>query len=159
MRPEDAFNSQKEFEDTLEVDDISEKEFILSFETNSSSLGINFERVHEVVDYFPPTSYPFNIDGHIGVINLRGNVVPIIDPFKQDMDKIEPDFCKYIILETLNNNLVGIVVSNARKVEIDIEKISDVIEDEIISLEGKPLRYVKIEGILKNYKENLDEIE
>lgn len=158
MRPEDALNAQKEFATSKGENETSEKEFILSFEINSSRLGMSFERVHEVVDYFSPTNYPFNIEGHIGVINLRGNVVPVIDPFNQDIGEVDPSICKYVILETLNNNLVGVVVSNARKVEIDKEKVSDVIEDEVISLEGKPLRYLKIEAILKSYKEKLDEI-
>jgi len=161
MQPNDAFNAQKEFTSSLEIDEENqntEEEFILAFEVNSSKIGMSFELVHEVVDFYSPTHYPFAIDGHFGVINLRGNVVPIINPFHQDLQSIDNNSSKYVILETQKGNLVGIVVSNTKKVQIDPDKIVNIIEEDVISLNGYPLRYVKIEAILKNYKERVDEV-
>lgn len=157
MHPSEAFDEQLEIANQDLEDKSSELEFILSFRVNKSLFGMAFEKIHEVVDFFTPTEYPVNAPGHIGIINLRGNVVPIINPFNQGSNQQEKDSLKYVILESSKGYLVGIIVNKARKIEIDKEKLEFSEEDKVISVEGQPLRFLKISAILKNYEESIDD--
>lgn len=158
MQLKDAFLAQKDILNSNNEEERTEKEFILSFDVNNSKFGIRFDKIHEVVDFFKPTEYPISKLGHVGVINLRGNVIPIIDPFEQPLSEIDLDQCKYVILETENKNLVGIVVSSAKKIEVEKQRIDDIIDDDVISFNNQPLRFMTTEAILKNFQENTDEL-
>ncbi len=51
----------------------------LTFKLNKDSFAIEILKVREVLDYKEPTSVPRSPDYLVGVINLRGNVVPVVD--------------------------------------------------------------------------------
>lgn len=158
MLPNEAFDLQKQYEtedESLNNDNV----YILYFKVNESSFALKFDSVHEVVDFFPYTKYPYNVEKHIGVINLRGNVIPVIDPFHQDLSLINSDDCKYVILETENEDQIGLIVNNPKKIEISNSEIEQVKEDKVISLDGTPLRYILASTILKNYEVTEDGLE
>lgn len=157
MRPNEAFKLQANSRDEAMVDIKEEKEFILSFEINDGLFGMNFEKVHEVVDYFKARSYPTQVEGHVGIINLRGVVIPIIDPFGMDLENTSTDKCKYIVFESNNGNLVGIVVYNSKKIEVEKSIIEGVDDHKVINYNGSPLRYLNADAILKNYRDKIDE--
>ena len=51
----------------------------LTFKLGKESFAIEILRVREVLDYLEPTRVPRSPDFLVGVINLRGNVVPVVD--------------------------------------------------------------------------------
>lgn len=52
---------------------------ILTFFSAGERYGIPIERVREIIEYGEPTRVPLMPDFILGVINLRGAVVPVID--------------------------------------------------------------------------------
>jgi purine-binding chemotaxis protein CheW len=152
MRPDQAFELQLEHERSEHGDNYVETEFILSFIINESTFAMDFGVIHEVVDYFPFTKYPLSKSGHLGVINLRGNIVPIIDPYEIKIPEDNFESYKYVIIEVDNNELVGIIVSQTKKIEIEKKYIEDVIDEAVISFENKPMRYITYEKLLSNFE-------
>lgn len=61
------------------VDDISDEDKYLTFEIGDKTFGINIEPVKEIIEYERLTRIPMTPAYIRGVVNLRGNVVPIID--------------------------------------------------------------------------------
>ncbi|MGC8490703.1 MAG: chemotaxis protein CheW [Syntrophobacteraceae bacterium] len=51
----------------------------LTFKLAGEVFGLGISRVREVLDYTPVTRIPEAPDFMLGVINLRGNVVPVLD--------------------------------------------------------------------------------
>ncbi|MDH5182904.1 MAG: chemotaxis protein CheW [Gammaproteobacteria bacterium] len=61
------------------VEDVSDEDKYLTFVIGDKTFGVNIEPVKEIIEYERLTRIPMT-PGHIrGVVNLRGNVVPIID--------------------------------------------------------------------------------
>lgn len=59
--------------------EVSDQDKYLTFEIGVKTFGINIEPVKEIIEYEQLTRIPMT-PGYIrGVVNLRGNVVPIID--------------------------------------------------------------------------------
>lgn len=156
MQPNDIFNDQKNLLD--QFDDINSFEehshiFLLTFDINMSKFAIEFNHIQEVLEHFKPTPYPFEVDGHVGVINLRGNVIPIINPFEEEVSSLNSDSTKIIILDSKDKHSVGIVVENVKKVNVDKEFIDEVVAEKVISVDNQPVRYVLVESLLSGFLE------
>lgn len=69
------------------VDEVSDEDKYLTFEIGEKTFGINIEPVKEIIEYERLTRIPMTPAYIRGVVNLRGNVVPIIDLAKRlDLD-------------------------------------------------------------------------
>lgn len=86
-------------------------EFSLGGETYALPLNI----VKEVISKTQSTPIPNSPDYNLGIINLRGTIVTIIDLRKKMKIKSKPTEEAIIVLE-LNNNFVGIIVDSINKV-------------------------------------------
>jgi purine-binding chemotaxis protein CheW len=51
----------------------------LTFKLSKDNFAIEILKVREVLDYKEPTAVPRSPEFLVGVINLRGNVVPVVD--------------------------------------------------------------------------------
>lgn len=153
MRPSVAFEKQAGLKEFNKVEQAVETEFILSFYINSSWFGIAFDSIQEVVDYYPVSEYPFDVEGHFGIINLRGNIVPIIDPFQQNLEDLDLSSSKYVILQTSNGNMVGIIVNNVKKIEIQKELTNNLIDEKVVAYNHRTLRLINCKCLTKKYGE------
>ena len=125
---------------------------LLSFEIGDSKFAITFTDIYEIVEYFPYTEYPTKSDFYLGVINLRGNIVPIVNPFQIQITGEDLEGKRYVILQTEDKLLVGIVVQKVRKVEVKKGLINPNAKEEIISVDGKPVRYIQINHLLEKIR-------
>ncbi|WP_069649828.1 chemotaxis protein CheW [Caloranaerobacter ferrireducens] len=95
---------------------MAEKQYVI-FKLNQEEYGIEISNVKEITDYKEGIKVP-NASGFVdGVINLRGDVVPIINlkkRFNLDITKIEKN--SRIIITNINEKLVGFVVDDASQV-------------------------------------------
>lgn len=93
----------------------------LLFKLGKEVFAIEILRVREVLDYSEPTRVPRSPEILVGLINLRGNVVPVVDMrVLLGLEKVEPnvDSC-IIIMEIILLNqslLVGALVDSVREV-------------------------------------------
>ncbi|MFY3384282.1 chemotaxis protein CheW [Paracidovorax sp. MALMAid1276] len=89
----------------------------LSFALGGESYGIDIMKVQEIRSYETPTRMPNTTGFLLGVVNLRGVVVPIIDlrlRFACPSAEITPS--TVVIVIDLGDRVVGVVVDAVRDV-------------------------------------------
>ena len=89
----------------------------VTFQLGSETYGINVLQVREVLRVTDITPVPGSADYVLGIINLRGNVVTVIDCrrcFGME-DKDHDDATRIIIVEA-SNQIVGILVDSVAEV-------------------------------------------
>ncbi|MDY4028479.1 MAG: chemotaxis protein CheW [Butyrivibrio crossotus] len=94
---------------------------------NNEFFGIDIMNVDSIVKIQQITRVPKSQDYFIGVINLRGEIVPVMSLRKRfGMEEVPDDSSTRIIILKLDQNFVGIKVDMVRDVvaleETDIEK-------------------------------------
>ena len=100
----------------------------VTFRLDKEKYGINVMQVQEVLRMTEIAPVPGAPNYVLGIINLRGNVVTVIDTRKRFAlsPKDEYDDATRIIVIEINNNVIGILVDsvaevvNLRKSEIEI---------------------------------------
>lgn len=95
----------------------SDTEQILTFSLNDEEYGVNILKVNEIREWTSITSMPGIANYVKGVLNLRGNIVPIIDLRERfGIDAIPYGPTTVVILLNINNaeaeNVIGIVVDS-----------------------------------------------
>ena len=92
----------------------------LTFDLADEGYGLEIRYVTEIIGIQKVTNVPDMPDHVIGVLNLRGKVIPIIDVrLRFNLVFREYDECTCIIVVNINDNPVGLVVDQVSEV-IDI---------------------------------------
>jgi len=101
----------------------------LTFELNEETFGVDVLQVREVMDFTSVTKVPRAPDYMLGVINLRGSVVPVID-LKQRFALPARERCRetcIIVLEIpFGDELLSIGA-----VADGVQEVLDLVEDQI----------------------------
>lgn len=103
----------------------SETDRWVTFKLDNETYGINVMQVQEVLRVTEIAPVPGAPDFVLGIINLRGNVVTVIDTRKRFglMPKEHDDFTRIVIIET-EQQVVGILVDSVAEVtEIQASQI------------------------------------
>ena len=99
----------------------------VSFTVDKEEYGVHIEDVQEVVRMPEITHLPQTDSFIKGVINLRGNIIPVIDM----RERFRMQSCDYnettrVIVVSIEDKLVGMIVDTVSQVlEISEEEISD----------------------------------
>ena len=93
----------------------------LTFKLADEEYGVDIMKVQEIRSWEPATSIPNTPDFIIGVINLRGNVVPVIDlRIHFNLDKVEYGGSTVVVVVKVehegNERIVGVVVDAVSEV-------------------------------------------
>lgn len=131
---------------------------IVIFKLNDEQFAVETAKVQSINDIMEITKVP-NAPNHIkGLINLRGNIISLLDiNLLLDVEKIEGDSNNIIILE-MQDEQIGITVDQVDEVvdigEDIIEKGEDVRKKGyikgVINLEGRIITLIDIERLLSN---------
>ncbi|WFD11413.1 chemotaxis protein CheW [Tepidibacter hydrothermalis] len=143
---------------------MAEKKYVI-FKLNNEEYGVDIMKVKEVSEVKERVKVPNTPDFVDGIINIRGDVTPIINLKKRFNLAEDTKFCELsrIIVVNMDGKMVGFLVDDASHV-ISIEDTDIEPAPEVISGEDK----VYIEGIGKvdsrmiiilNLEEVLDENE
>ncbi len=118
---------------------MKEKQYVI-FKLNKGEFGIDIMNVKEISPYEEATSLPDTPKFIEGVINYRGNVIPVINlRTKLSLGEKEPDKDTRIIIINLNKKEIGFVVDEASQtIRLEDEKIHEA--PEIIS--GVDKKYI-----------------
>lgn len=105
----------------------SEAKQYIVIRINNELFGIDIMNVDSIVKTQQITRVPKCQDYFIGVINLRGEIVPVMSLRKRfGVEEVPDDGATRIIILKLDQNLVGIKVDMVREVvtleEADVEK-------------------------------------
>jgi purine-binding chemotaxis protein CheW len=113
----------------MEQEEISTADQYLTFIIDDESFAISIERVREVLDTAIITEVPATPDHVRGVLNLRGNVVPVVDlkqKFGLGTTEKTVDTCTVIVEVDVAGDemIVGFMVDSMREVfDIDESEI------------------------------------
>lgn len=120
-----------------------EKEYVL-FKVDGGSYGFPIENVENIEKPAKMTRVPFSETYVKGVINLRGNIIPIIDARVRFGLPVKPvDDMSRIIITVLDEYRIGLLVDESQEVlrldEDVIEPFADfeVSDDEYVEAIGK----------------------
>ena len=110
-----------------QIEEIEEEELQrwVTFELDNESYGISVAEVREVLRYSDIAPVPGAPDFVIGIINLRGNVVTVIDTRSRfGLVSTEVNDATRIIIIDIEDQEVGILVDSvAEVVDLDINAI------------------------------------
>ena len=115
----------EEFLDTLEAEEASTIERCLTFKAGDLILYISTRHVIEIINNYSITNLPLVPPYIKGIINLRGQVLPVVD-IQMRMVKAEAecgsDTC--IIVLDIDSVSLGIIVDSVRQViDIDLQDV------------------------------------
>jgi purine-binding chemotaxis protein CheW len=139
----------QEKENMMNGENKTETRQYLTFRLDNDEYAINVENVREILELCSVTKVPQTPDYMLGVINLRGNVVPVIDlriKFGFDCDEQTEESC-IVVLEVLVDEeltVLGALVDSVQEVlelsDNDMEpppKIGNRLKTEFIHGMGK----------------------
>lgn len=156
----EALNKELEEEMNQEAasDDRNVARF-LTFLSDGLYFGVNTKNVIEIINNHKIRPLPMVPDYVRGIINLRGQVIPIIDmrlrmgkPFQE----YTPKTC--IVILEIESNTIGIIVDSvAQVVDIDLDRITAIptenrqeLTNSMVSLDGMVVLILECEAIVEN---------
>lgn len=126
---------------------------LVCFNIGNETFGVNILMVKEIIIKSHITPIPDSPDFIEGVINLRGNIIPVIDLRKRLglFDKGRPDTTGWIIILNIHSRVAGFIVDKVTRVrKISPEGISQPPDLVVTGLKNQYIRGVcnLEEGIL-----------
>ncbi|MCF3641745.1 chemotaxis protein CheW [Rhizobium sp. TRM95111] len=96
---------------TYAVKNLTQGRELIAFRITDQEFCVNIMSVREIRGWTPATPMPHAPDYVLGVINLRGAVLPIIDlSLRLGMKPAEPTVRHVIIVAQVNMKVVGLLV-------------------------------------------------
>lgn len=89
----------------------------LTFYLQEEIYGVNIFDVKEIIAMMKTTPVPKTPHFIKGVMNLRGNIIPVVDMrIKFDMPEIEPHMYTSIVIITIDGKKIGFIVDKVEEV-------------------------------------------
>ena len=146
---------------------IGEDDFeFISLMAGDQCFCLELGRVREIRRWEPVTMLPHSASHVLGVVNLRGAVVPIVDLAQRlGFSKVEPTQRNVIIISRYSDQVVGFLVQsvseiftiNASEVK-EAPKLGGAIENPfiegVISLNDDLVRVINIDALMTSQLEN-----
>ncbi len=90
---------------------------VVAFYLKEEEFAVDIQQLREVLKFTSITPLPRTSDFIEGVINLRGEVIPVIDLRKRfGMEEKEKDDKTRIIIVEIDSNLIGLIVDQVSEV-------------------------------------------
>ena len=107
-----------------EVEEYSQQ---ITFLVDTEEYGVEALRVQEIIRYLTPVKVPNAPDSIQGVINFRGEVIPVLDLRKAlGLSPLQVDPYTVIVVIEIESKIFGIVVDRVLDlVDIPLSKIND----------------------------------
>jgi purine-binding chemotaxis protein CheW len=133
-------NEEEMLDDDEENEDTQEGKY-LTFMVDKEEYGIEIRHVTEIIGILNITEVPDRPSYVMGVINLRGKVLPVMDVrLRFNLPKREYDDRTCIIVININGETVGLIVDRVAEV-LDIPK-SEIAESPKVN-KGESSKYIK----------------
>lgn len=114
-------------ENILELDTSEMEGKYLTFWTDKQLYGIPISNVVQIVQFQEITQIPESLEYMLGIINLRGSIIPVIDVRKR-FGKEEQEYTERscIIVTNIRSHSIGFIVDGVNEVtDIDDKDISE----------------------------------
>lgn len=117
------------------------------FTIDDSWFMVPIDKVRVVVDHPVIVPYPEEVDGHIGVASLRGEVLPVIQVGQRaraaSVNANSGSDLRLMFLEFVQGSAFGILVRTPKKVHISRVKVAN---HSIVNVGGDPTHVVRDAG-------------
>ena len=136
MQPHSSlFEEQKKKAFTTSQADVEvERSSFIKFETEKSAYLVAIEWVREVTDQTNITPYPEETPGHLGLISLRGEILPVIQ-LEPDVPSLAAN--RLIVFEFEDGAPFCLKATQIKKVSLPTERIKN---ESIFNIDGKAAR-------------------
>lgn len=138
----------KLIEDTIEIEEDTQKDRFLTFSIGKETYGLEIKYVTEIIGIQPITEIPELPEYVKGIINLRGKIIPVIDVrlrFKKELKEYSDRTC--VIVVDINDISIGLIVDSVAEVLTIPEQ--DIVEPPKMD-KGFNNRYIKNIGKVGN---------
>lgn len=116
MTGKQVLSAETQTRNEIEITEEECREFV-SFIINEEIFGVDVLQVHEIIGMTDVTPVPNSISYMKGVINMRGNVVPVVD-MRQKFGLPEIDYTQItvIIIVEVKGMFIGMIVDTVSDV-------------------------------------------
>ena len=126
------------------------KDQYLTFEIDNEDYGIGIANIKEIISVSPITKVPHTPDYVKGIINLRGDIIAVIDVRKRFLkEEKEYDELTCIVVIEYGEFSLGLIVDN-------VKEVLYIYEDSVVSPPSAKLNYAN--QFIKNIGKVGDEI-
>jgi len=125
-------------------------ETYLTFSLGKENFAINVEQVEKILEFQPVTEVPKSPEYMLGVFNMRGEVIPMVDTrIKFGMEKTEVTSSTCILVITIDNDGEKIKLGSL------VDSVNEVVKyykNEVMSLPtvGKQNKAEFLHGVMKH---------
>ena len=138
------------------------KQFI-AFAVGGREFGVDIMSVREIRGWSGTTPIPNSPPSVLGVVNLRGTIVPVIDlRVCFNIERTEPSRTHVVFIVKIGDRIVGLLVDSVSDIlsvrDSDIQPIREVEESsrdsavsQIIVLEGRLVGVISLEKLMGQY--------
>ncbi|AFL48885.1 purine-binding chemotaxis protein CheW [Sinorhizobium fredii] len=132
---------------------------LIAFRVGGQEYCVNIMAVREIRGWTPATAMPHAPNYMLGVINLRGAVLPIIDfSARLGMKPAEPTVRHVIIVAQVKSQVVGLLVDAVSDIltvsDADIQPTPDIASDfersfarGVLAVEGRMICLVELDSV------------
>jgi len=149
-------------EENVEIHKESNVSEIAVFRIDNEEFAFDIEDVQEIIKYEEITPVPDAPEFIEGILNLRGQVIPIMSlPKRLDFEERIDEKTKIIVC-LIRNERIGFIVDDVVEIlfvedkYISKAKNEDALFDEVINLEDRVILKIKVENLLD--EESLEQI-
>ncbi|WP_186645725.1 chemotaxis protein CheW [Fluviispira vulneris] len=111
---------------------------LVKISINNMHYALDIKHVHEIVDAIEIAPYPEKIKNHLGIINIRGKILPVIE-IEECKKKKKKDKEKIVAIAFSNNNLFTL---KCDKVQKHLYEKNALIPGQIINLNNVPTYFL-----------------
>lgn len=140
---------------------------MVAFRVADQDYCVDIMTVREIRGWTPATILPHAPDYVMGVINLRGSVVPIVNLAKRlNLVPQEPSARHVIIIAVIDDQVIGILVDAVSDIlgvaEVAIQPTPNITSDTtrafvegVVAIENRMLRLIDLEAVLPPTRKSL----
>ena len=154
--PNDLFFQQKETIKNIQLkNDLQEEKsqcILIRFDICRFHFAVNLKFVQEIIEAINIVPYPEIFPHHVGIINLRGKTLPVIEFCRNDMSK-EMTNQKMIVLEFNNSQMFAVRTQKIQKYTFPNDL--NLVSEQTLNLGAHPTTYLDEKYFDKFFKEKL----
>lgn len=123
----------------LSKKEVMKQQAFICFHMNDSYYALDIHAVNEIVEIPTITPYPIAIPGHIGVVNLSGQILPIIDFTQAETQLTIQSDNLLLVANFANEHPFGLVIKHPRRVQIPQKLLIST----TVNIDGMPVRILE----------------
>lgn len=138
------FLSQQNLNQNGDQDNSLDTEAFILFSVKKSFYAIDIRCVREIVEYKKITPYPEHRSGHVGIISLRGSMVPVLEFPRGENSLLPHEENRILVIEFDEGGQFALQVKSTKRVEISREEI----ERSIVNVSNSPVQILNHNSFL-----------